>query len=133
MNNANLKNQQDINIKASIKILTKDSCNSKIINHFGCKIGISKETLEDFKTIRYISNIISENNYHVTITIDESNVWFKVIYPYHEMILTIPALNICEDYDIKLAGYITTILGITECEVISLFCYEDVELEDEEI
>lgn len=133
MNNINLINQQDISIKTSMKILTKDSCDSKIINHFGCKIGIHKEILQDFKTIRYANNLLSENNNHVTITIYDSDVWFKVIYPYYEMVLTIPALSICEDYDRKLAGYMTSALGITECEVISLFCHEDIEIEDEEI
>lgn len=133
MNNINLKNQQDINIKASIKILTKDNCDSKTINHFGCKIGISREILQDMETVKYANKIISENNYDVTITINESDVWFKVIYSYNEIASTIPELNIYKDYDRKFAGYITMTLGITECEVISLFRYENVELEDEEI
>lgn len=98
----------------------------------GFIIKVSKEYLEDTKTLRYISNLMKNENIDVSININEISVEFKITYENHVHVNTISELNSCVEANINSAKKVLNVFEIHEYEVISLFYIgsEPLEIED---
>lgn len=102
--------------------------------NYGFTIKVSKEYLEDRKTIRYISNLMKDKNIEdVSINIKETLVKFKITYANHVHANTISELSSCVENNINTATKALNVFEIHEYEVISLFYFGNVPLEIEDI
>lgn len=122
------------NIKSSIEFLQgigNSNTQDEAMN-YGLKIKVSKECLEDTKALRYISNLIKNENVDVSININEISVEFKITYENHVHINTISELNSCVEANINSVTRALNVFEIHEYEVISLFYLgsEPLELDD---
>lgn len=122
-------------IKSSIEILQgKGNSNSKNgVMNYGFRIKVSKDYLEDTKTLRYISNLMKDKSTDVSININEIAVEFKIIYANHIHANTISDLNSCVEANINSVTKALNVFEIHEYEVISLFYFGNVPLEIEDI
>lgn len=102
--------------------------------NYGFTIKVSKEYLEDGKTIRYISNLIKDKSIEdVSININETLVKIKITYANHVHANTISELSSCVENNINTATKALNVFEIHEYEVISLFYFGNVPLEIEDI
>lgn len=122
-------------IKSSIEFLQgSDNSNSQDgAMNYGFTIKVSKEYLEDAKTLRYISNFMKDRSIDVSINIRELAVEFKITYANHVHANTILDLNSCVEANINLATKALNVFEIHEYEVISLFYFGNVPLEIEDM
>ena len=120
-------------IKSSIEILQgKGNSNSKNgVMNYGFRIKVSKDYLEDTKTLRYISNLMKDKSTDVSININEISVEFKITYANHVHVNTISELNSCVEANINSVTKALNVFEIHEYEVISLFYFGNVPLEIE--
>ncbi|NMF07326.1 MULTISPECIES: hypothetical protein [Clostridium] len=123
------------NIKSSIEFLqgrgnfnTQDEA-----MNYGFRIKVSRECLEDTKALRYISNLMKNQNVDVSININEISVEFKITYENHVHINTISELNSCVEANINSVTRALNVFEIHEYEVISLFYIGNKPLEIENI
>lgn len=123
-----LNNDKYVNIRSTMIIMGESEISTSTINNIGYKLIIPKDELQNSEMLRNIYYEFNEED--VSITISESKVCFKVMYNRPIPILTLPALSISKGYGIRVARYITSTFGINECEVVNLYCYEDVSMED---
>lgn len=102
--------------------------------NYGFTIKVSKEYLEDRKTIRYISNLMKDKSIEdVSMNINETLVKFKITYINHVHANTISELSSCVEANINTATKALNVFEIHEYEVISLFYFGNVPLEIEDI
>lgn len=101
--------------------------------NYGFTIKVSKEYLEDAKTLRYISNLMKDKSIDVSININEVAVEFKITYANHVHANTISELNSCVEANINLATKALNVFEIREYEVKSLFYFGNVPLEIEDM
>ena len=125
---------EDNKIKSSIEFLQgKGNSNSQDgAMNYGIRIKVSKDYLEDTKTLRYISNLMKDKSIDVSININEISVEFKITYANHVHVNTISELNSCVEANINTATKALNVFEIHEYEVISLFYFGNVPLEIED-
>lgn len=121
-----LNNEQDINVKTSMTIFGESD--SSILNNIGYKLVIPRSELQNQRMLKEIYCELDEDD--VVVTISEAYISFKAIYKRPIPILTLLGLGISKGYGTNVAKYISATFGISECEVINLYCYEDVSVED---
>lgn len=106
-----------------------NSCVQDGAMHYGLIIKVSKEYLKDLKILRYISNIMRNENVGVAINIMETEIEVKITYINHIHVNTISELSSYVEADINSARKALSIFEIYEYEVISLFYLGNVPLE----
>ncbi|POO86829.1 hypothetical protein [Clostridium sp. 3-3] len=121
-----LNKQQDINVKTSMTIVGENE--ASIINNVGYKLVIPRSELQNQRLLKEIYCELNEED--VAITISEAYISFKAMYKTPIPILTLLGLGISKGYGTNVAKYVAIRFGISECEVINVYCYEDVSIED---
>lgn len=121
-----LNNEQGINVKTSMTIFGENE--ASIINNIGYKLVIPRSELQNQSLLKEIYCELNEED--VAITISEVYISFKAMYKTPIPILTLLGLGISKGYGTNVAKHIVTRFGISECEVINIYCYEDVSPED---
>jgi|GEM_PF-6028691 len=106
-----------------------NSCAQNGAMHYGFIIKVSKECFKDMKILRYISNIMRNENIDVAINIMETEIEVKITYINHIHVNTISELSSYVEADINSARRALSIFEIHEHEVISLFYLGNVPLE----
>lgn len=126
---------EDNKIKSSIEILQENgNSNSQDgAMNFAFIIKVSKEYLEDAKTLRHISNLMKDKSIDVSININKKAVEFKIVYANHIHVNSISELNSCVQANINSATKALNVFEIYEYEVISLFYFGNVPLEMEDV
>jgi hypothetical protein len=101
--------------------------------HYGFIIKVSKEYLKDMKILRYISNIMRNENADVAINIIETEIEVKITYINHIHVKTISELSSYVEADINSSRKSLSIFEIYEYEVISLFYLGNIPLEIDQL
>ena len=106
-----------------------NSCVQDGAMHYGFIIKVPKECFKDMKILRYISNIMRNENIDVATNIMETAMEIKITYINHIHVNTISELSSYVKADINSARKSLSIFEIYEYEVISLFYLGNVPLE----
>lgn len=122
-------------IKSRMELLQgkNNAKNQDEVMNCGFIIKVSKEYLEDTKTLRYISNLMKNENIDISINIKEISIEFKIIYENHVHVDTISKLNSCVEANINSVTNALNVFEIHEYEVISLFYFGNVPLKIKDI